>query len=338
MSFKRTSYELEVKYSILFECALGIAMITYPKLKDKLDKPGTYWDYLRSTLSDKLESELQYCQEHNTWKILLQLLHTQDFDSLTNFITYITDLPDQRLMYFSLPFLEESQQDNRYLASQGDMNAINEMIFACKQHLFFPKMIYFLSEVNMSELRRHLIELMEGWYDEVVKKEEDELSKMLMRDSREKRNMIEKSSPCDVVEWATGEEYQPESNISKVLLIPHYIYRPWTIKANLEGTKVFYYPISQTSLSNEDEASTLALLYKALGDEKRLKIIKLLFEKDRSLKEITDLLGIGKTTVHHHLAILRSAHIVKVKESTYSLLHQALRILEPQLMDYLQRG
>ncbi|MGE8203499.1 ArsR/SmtB family transcription factor [Heyndrickxia sp. NPDC080065] len=338
MSFKRTSYEVEVKYSILYECALGIAMITYPKLKDKLDKPGYYWDHLRSHLPDSLESELQYCQEHNTWKILLQLLHTQDFHSLMSFISYISDLTDQQLKYFSLPFLEESQEYNRHLASQGDTDAFNRMILACKQHLFFPQMIHFLSEVDMSELRIHLIEVMSGWYNEVVKKDEDETIGMLKRDYHGKLKMLEKAAPEEVVQWATGEEYKPEANISKVLLIPHYVYRPWTIQAHLSETKVLYYPISETSLTDQDDVSSLALLYKALGDEKRLRIVKLLFEKDRSLKELTDILGIGKTTIHHHLAILRSAHVVKVKESTYSLLHHSLSLLEPQLMDYLRRG
>ncbi|MGE6256507.1 ArsR/SmtB family transcription factor [Heyndrickxia sporothermodurans] len=338
MSFKRSGYEVELQYSILFECALGIAMITYPKIKDKLDKPAYYWDQLRESLSDSLEKELQYCQEHNTWKMLLQILHSQDFDSLSSFLTYISNLTDQQLKYLSLPFLEESHQKLRYLASQGDMDAMDQMILACKHHLFFPQMIHFLSEVDLSELRGHLIAVMEGWYAEVVEKDSEVITNLLKRDYAEKQKMLEKTPYEKVVEWAVGEEYKPEPNISKVLLIPHKIYRPWTIQANLEGTKIFYYPISQNSLSDDDEVESLALLYKALGDEKRLKIMKLLYEKERSLKEITEILAIGKTTVHHHLAILKSAHIVKVKESTYTLIHHSLNRLEPMLMDYLRKG
>ncbi|MCM3454669.1 ArsR family transcriptional regulator [Heyndrickxia oleronia] len=336
MSFKRTSYEVEVKYSILYECVLGIAMITYPKLKGKLEKSESYWEHLRNSLSESLDAELQYCQEHNTWKILLQLLHTQDFDSLPSFLGFLANLSNQQLVYHALPFLEESQQHVREAASKGDKDAFSEMILASRQHIFFPNLIHFISEVDQNELRRHLICLMNGWFLEVIEKDKEETKRILKKDFEEKQRMMNKVSAEEFVQWATGEEYKPETNISKVLLIPHYIYSPWTIHANLEGTKVFYYPVSQTSLSDEPDVALLAQFYKALGDEKRLKIIKLLHEKDRSLKELTDSLGIGKTTVHHHLVILRSAQIIKMKDSTYSLVHHTLSTLKPKLLEFLQ--
>ena len=46
--------------------------------------------------------------------------------------------------------------------------------------------------------------------------------------------------------------------------------------------------------------------HKALGDEARLRIVKMLFEKERTLQEITERLQLGKSTVHHHLKLLRA--------------------------------
>ena len=54
--------------------------------------------------------------------------------------------------------------------------------------------------------------------------------------------------------------------------------------------------------------------HKALGDEARLRIVKMLFEKERTLQEITERLQLGKSTVHHHLKLLRAAKLVDIHD------------------------
>lgn len=341
-SFERKSFDVEVKHSILFECALGIAMITYPKLHDQLDKPKHYWDAVRSNVSEKLNADLQFCQEHNTWKMLLQLLHEQEFSSLSEFNSYIEKLSDQMLKYKILPYIDHTQQENRCLASKGDTDSENEMILACKEHAFFPQMIQFICNSDLSELRSHLKRVMEGWYKEFLEKKETEIKEILIRDEKEKAKWLRSLKPEEAVLRATGTEYKPETNFNKVLLIPQYVYRPWTIQANLEETRVFYYPVSDESLAEIADVSQpparLVQLFKSLGDEKRMRIVKLLRGKERTLKEVTDILGMGKTTVHHHLTLLRTAGIVKVKDSHYSLQETAFKQIENQLAAYLERG
>ncbi|HVA98251.1 MAG TPA: autorepressor SdpR family transcription factor [Bacteroidia bacterium] len=65
------------------------------------------------------------------------------------------------------------------------------------------------------------------------------------------------------------------------------------------------------------------LLFKALGDPTRRKIIELLRKKDMTAGEIADAFTISKPSISHHLDILRQADIViSVKEGqfiTYSL-------------------
>ncbi|CAH0343967.1 metalloregulator ArsR/SmtB family transcription factor [Bacillus sp. CECT 9360] len=340
-SYTPNSYDLEIKHSILFECALGIAMITYPKLHEKLEKPKQSLDALRNSVSEKLEADLQYCQEHNTWKMLLQLLHVQDFENTHSFVDYINGLEDQTLIYLVLPFLDESQQQNRMLASKGDKRAAEEMILASKGHQYFPQMIHFISEIEPAILKKHLVHLMTGWYNEILLEEKQETEEILKRDYEKKINKRATISNQELVQLATGIEYKPESNIAKVILVPHISYRPWTIEANLEGTKIFYYPVSNESLIEHVDINQpppdLVQLFKALGDEKRLTIMRYLSQKERSLKELTELLDIGKTTVHHHLTILRTAHIVGVKGSVYSIKMESILKHEQELIEYLER-
>ena len=95
---------------------------------------------------------------------------------------------------------------------------------------------------------------------------------MLYHDAEEKKKMQQRLEPEAFVEWATGGiAYPPKPSVSRVILIPHYIYRPWNIRAKLEGTKIFYYPIADESIDERRErdlpGSMLVRRLKALGDE-----------------------------------------------------------------------
>lgn len=53
---------------------------------------------------------------------------------------------------------------------------------------------------------------------------------------------------------------------------------------------------------------------KALADETRQKIMQFCCCEWRSVGEITDKMGVAQPTVSHHLAILRDAGLVNVRE------------------------
>lgn len=67
----------------------------------------------------------------------------------------------------------------------------------------------------------------------------------------------------------------------------------------------------------------MAQLYKALGDETRLTIIKRLAEQEMCVCEINDILNMSQPAVSHHLRILKQAGLVKIsregKWTYYSL-------------------
>lgn len=69
----------------------------------------------------------------------------------------------------------------------------------------------------------------------------------------------------------------------------------------------------------------------------RLRIVKMLFEKDRTLQDISTKLDIGKSTIHHHLKILRSAKLVEVIGSKYSLKIKAVESLSSELDYFLNQ-
>ncbi|MBE5108332.1 winged helix-turn-helix transcriptional regulator [Bacillus thuringiensis] len=341
MSRKRETYNVQMRYSILFECALGIAAITHKRLIDTLEKTQSEWEEIRQSLSVEMREHLQFVEEHNTWKSLLQLLYEGDFQDLSQFIANVVSISEEDLKYICLPFLGEKYQEKRRLAASGDVSAIHELMELTHDHQFFSVYIGFISDVDVQELKDHLIAVMTGWYESVIKKEEEQLLSILERDYEAKNEMNKKMKPEEFVEWATGGvNYMPEPSIHHVLLIPQMTYRPWNIEADIEDTKVFHYPVANESIHPEDPYEPnyfLVQRHKALGDGARLRIVKMLFEKERTLQEITERLRLGKSTVHHHLKLLRSAKLVDIHDGKYVLRKKVVQSLAKELEAFLNR-
>jgi len=62
-----------------------------------------------------------------------------------------------------------------------------------------------------------------------------------------------------------------------------------------------------------DPATALLMLFKALADESRLKLIGLLAERERNVQELASRLKLKEPTVSHHLALLREAGLVQMR-------------------------
>src|SRR4029079_15473922 len=81
------------------------------------------------------------------------------------------------------------------------------------------------------------------------------------------------------------------------------------------------YPITLDRERAPGDPAELVRIYKALGDESRLKLLKRLQEGPISLTDAAREVGLAKSTTHHHLAILRQAGFVLIQEGddTYTL-------------------
>jgi DNA-binding transcriptional ArsR family regulator len=123
----------------------------------------------------------------------------------------------------------------------------------------------------------------------------------------------------------------PEPGVKRVILAPSYFSRPYNFVLAGEGWRLFGYPIADDALDAVDPLAppqSSVRLHRALGDDTRLRILKLLAGRDLYLTEIAQLLELSKPTIKHHLALLRAAGLVTVTESGtvmyYSLRKQRL--------------
>ncbi len=155
---------------------------------------------------------------------------------------------------------------------------------------------------------------------------------------------VDVMTPLDVVEHATnGVRYLPEPPPDVVVLIPQYHYRPWNVFNRYRGMHVIGYPVDVLPPAPGAPPPPLLRLTRALSDESRLRILRFLASGSRDFTEIVRFSGLAKSTVHHHLVILRAAGLVRVlvrqsggSAETYELRPHAIDTLEEHLRAFLQ--
>ena len=181
---------------------------------------------------------------------------------------------------------------------------------------------------------------------EVFADYEKGLAPLLDRDAHAKRSMSVRMTPERLVETATqGISYQAQPGVSGVLLLPSLVVRPWNLVSEHADLQIFGYPASdeQVQLDPDEPPEWLIKTYKALGDERRLRMLRMLAQGDATLGELAEGVGLSKSTIHHHLAQLRAAGLVRItvggtKEgTTYSYRPDLMPELRKRLDSFLNR-
>jgi len=165
----------------------------------------------------------------------------------------------------------------------------------------------------------------------------------LARDAEEKRALAASLPPERLVETATnGVTFKLQPEVSGVVLVPSAVVRPWVAITEAGSLRIFVYPVSAETLSADPDAPSpwMVSFYKALADERRLRILNMLASGSASLSEVAERMGLAKSTVIHHMRALRTAGLVLITvgdDKEYSLRTQAIPEAGRLLQAYLGR-
>ena len=172
---------------------------------------------------------------------------------------------------------------------------------------------------------------------------EARVGRMLARDvaGRHMDDMV--ANPLGFVEKATnGIRLVPDQRTRRIVLAPSYFGRPYNSMTKVGEITAICYPLADSALGAGGRAAIPAAtvrLYRALGDESRLRILRLLAERDLYLTELATELDLSKPTVSHHLAQLRSAGLVTMTEqgnlTYYTLRRDRVAEAGPELSAFL---
>ena len=172
---------------------------------------------------------------------------------------------------------------------------------------------------------------------------EDRVRTMIRRDADARAGDIATLRPTDLIERTTGGiRWLAEPGIRRVILAPSYFARPYNFVLAGDDWRMFGYPIADDALDAGDPLAPPAAvvrLHRALGDETRLRILRLLAGRDHYLTEIASALELSKPTIKHHLALLRAAGLVTLTEegglSYYSLRRGTIEANGKGLIEYI---
>ncbi|HJP70616.1 MAG TPA: metalloregulator ArsR/SmtB family transcription factor [Candidatus Limnocylindria bacterium] len=170
-------------------------------------------------------------------------------------------------------------------------------------------------DVGGERFKADLIGTLQDWYERVWKPESLTIMPIVERDADAKRALV-RELPIDrfITTATNGVEFAPRPGIDRVVMVPSFVNRPTVTYYEFGEALIIIYPVADESVSADSDAPPLRLvrLSKALGDEKRLRVLRALADGEKTLMELADMFGVAKTTMHHHMIVLRSAGLISV--------------------------
>lgn len=234
------------------------------------------------------------------------------------------------------------QTDLAARANDGDEEAL-EGLLAEKPDLrpFFE----WLAEGEGTELRSRVVATMRRFREEVYADFEKEFAGPTSHAAAAVAALAKGAEPERVIERVTnGLDYRVPAEITRIVLIPSVVVRPWAVIDRFEDVLAVVFPVEEEYLTADADGPPpwIVRIYKALADEKRLRILRRVAAGPATLDELSELLDLTKSTVHHHVGLLRAAGLVRVVidpatgSKTYSFRETVIPGARQSLDEYLE--
>jgi DNA-binding transcriptional ArsR family regulator len=319
---------VEVDVSEAAELLLSIATLNATEDLDTLELGADRIADLRGGTPPELLTTAETLLPGKSASLLLGLVYlTPKPRSASAFIDLLaaTDPVELRLhaLGYHMRGHHVAQPDLIRRAAEGDAAARGELLELFSDYTDKCEEYQLLLDLGPEEAKTELLGLLSGWYEHVFPKIAPDFVELAERDAAAKRDLIRTVPPAQVVERvATGIQWTPGPDVDRVVLFPAYSPRPWVYMSEYKRVKIFCPPITaDRKRAPADDPAALVRIYKALGDESRLKLLRRLQAGPISLADAAQEVGLAKSTTHHHLAILRQAGFVLIQEGddTYKL-------------------
>ncbi|HET9346344.1 MAG TPA: helix-turn-helix domain-containing protein [Candidatus Limnocylindrales bacterium] len=251
------------------------------------------------------------------------------------------DLRLTLLGYYSRRTRRRAAPEEILAAARGDPDAQRSFVTSTADGPDCEAALRSLLGRPPDELRAALLARLRTWLDRVFMSQMASIGPVLEREVDRLRHRAAELDQDRFLEEAThGGSVVAEPGTDTIELFPHWSLRPWNIfwehgSAQIVGVPV---PAEHATVDPDDPPDRLVSLAKALGDERRLRILRRLSGGSYTLQELADHFAIPKTTLLHHLVMLRAAGIVRVGPGTagrYSLRPEVPRELQRLLESYL---
>jgi DNA-binding transcriptional ArsR family regulator len=302
-----------------------------------------------AALSPQLIRDIEEVGSGDVWIALMPLLpETQAGGSVADFLSLLADMDPADLRYRLINVHDKFAADQTDLladAAEGNAEAVERLLdvpeLGSTELKQWRETLRFLLLMDPSQTRDLLVDVIGRVQSEAFAPHEEAFRPYLEADYRAKKAMARRISAERLLEIATsGINFTDDRAYKPIVLMPSMVARPWVVFASGPDFFVMGYPVSDEILESDSDAPPpwVVNLYKALGDERRLRVLRTLAEGDASLADLADTVDIAKSTLHHHLMLLRRAGLVRVhvgEDKRYSLRDETIADATSALDHYI---
>ena len=165
-------------------------------------------------------------------------------------------------------------------------------------------------------IREDVAGIVEAWAERVLPSFWDRSRGLIERDIEPKEGLLHVTGPKDALRvFTNGVEVDPSDWADEVVVVPTVALRPFIAPIETGRRLTLLCSVADESFDIDPAAPPRRLVQvaTALGDELRLRILRELARGEATATEVADRLGVDRTSLHHHLGILRSAGLVSVR-------------------------
>jgi DNA-binding transcriptional ArsR family regulator len=202
-------------------------------------------------------------------------------------------------------------------AIAGDAAALAELHGAMGVSPVAKATITRLATAPAAQTKADVLDLVGTWAERVFLHVDPVAGEVIARDVEARRRRLANGDPVDAVRDAlNGVELHPGPWVEAIVIVPTVAMRPYVVPVDTETGVIYLCPVADESFDADPAMPPrrLAKVAAALGDPLRLRILRLLVDEELGATELATRLGVDRTTLHHHLGILRSAGLLAIND------------------------
>lgn len=284
---------------------------------------GETWAWPREGWSRELGDAVAACGEHSgeAWLHLLGLALELPPSSAREFVEQLAEVDPLELRHHLVgvhvpAWVTLAGAESLERAAGGDEAAIEALLDHPRYYATRAReSLALLLAVSPEETKARLLVALRLFAAEVLAPVEDAIMARVGAEAEATRSRSEALAPRDLIAEVTrGYLYDPEPEFERVVLVPHEGARPLLLLCQHRDARIICYPLPQTELDPEATLTERAVAVgRAIGDPRRLRILRRLAEADATLDELAGAAGLARSTTHHHLTQLRAGGLVALR-------------------------
>lgn len=337
---------VQFKTSLVFEMVLSIQAAVHEWQRRE------WTEEVRSALGDGILEELKALYKNfNSGCDFTELaIDYPDYHDVPGFIRYVRDLDDKTFLFYILGRVYRLQELPDVISkdSVGKMIAESDMEISCH-----PNDNSFDWADDVPGLKAALTDLWLRYWEGFFKARSGFYEPHWLKNIREKEDILYNQGGARLLALLTGNKHEalpeplpPEIPYTRVQCIPIYtIYRPFLVFYGYGNVTVLYDcgPGGAEGADPEKKLQDLLKAARALSDENRLKIIRLLSVEEHCCngKGLAQKLGISPSVVSRHIGQLKDAGFIEEysqdnRNLSYSVKRENIGRFSDDVLDYLK--